>query len=80
MAGLRLILPKNTVRTVAHRFGALNPRLAVELYEHDSLLNVLEKTDPRSAGNVDTFLCPLENRNRYYSAPSLHSLRLLLQS
>jgi hypothetical protein len=30
----------------------------VELYEHDSLLNVLEKIDPRSAGNVDTWLVP----------------------
>jgi hypothetical protein len=58
VAGLRLILPKNTARTVAHRFGALAPRLAVELYEHDSLLNVLEKIDPRSAGNVDTWLVP----------------------
>ena len=58
IAGLRLILPKNTARTVAHRFGSLNPRLAVELYEHDSLLNVVEKVDPRSAGNVDTWLVP----------------------
>jgi hypothetical protein len=24
----------------------------MELYEHDSLLNVFEKVDPRSAGNV----------------------------
>lgn len=58
IAGLRLVLPKNTAQTVAHRFGALNPRLAVELYEHDSLLNVFEKVDPRSAGNVDTWLVP----------------------
>ncbi len=58
IAGLRLILPKNTAQTVAHRFGALDPRLAVELYEHDSLLNVLEKLDPRSAGNLDTWLVP----------------------
>jgi hypothetical protein len=32
--------------------------LAVELYEHNALLNVLEKIDPRSAGNVDTSLVP----------------------
>ena len=58
VAGLRLILPKNAARTVAHRFGALNARLTMELYEHDSLLNVLERADPRSAGNVDTRLVP----------------------
>ena len=56
IAGLRVILPKNTSRTVAHRFGALNPQLPVDLYEHEPMLNVLEKIDPRSAGNVDTWL------------------------
>ena len=56
IAGLRLILPKNTARSVAHRFGALDPRLAVELYEHNPRLNVLESINPRSAGNVDTWL------------------------
>lgn len=58
IAGLRLILPKNTSRTVAHRCTALDPYVPVELYEHDPLLNVLEKVDPRSAGNVDTWLVP----------------------
>ena len=58
IAGLRVILPKNTARTVAHRFGALDSRLAVDLYEHEPMLNVLEKIDPRSAGNVDTWLVP----------------------
>lgn len=56
IAGLRLILPKNAARAVAHRFGALDPGLAVELYEHDALLNVLVRVDPRSAGNVDSWL------------------------
>lgn len=56
MAGLRIILPKNSARTVAHRFGALNPRLPIDLYEHEPTLNVLERIDPRSAGNVDTWL------------------------
>ena len=58
IAGLRLILPKKTARTVAHRMGALDPRLPVELYEHEPALNVLEKIDARSAGNVDTWLVP----------------------
>ncbi|HKW61131.1 MAG TPA: hypothetical protein VJN89_01185 [Candidatus Acidoferrum sp.] len=58
IAGLRVILPKNTAGTVAHRFSALDPRLPVDLYEHEPTLNVLEKIDPRSAGNVDTWLVP----------------------
>ena len=58
IAGLRVILPRDTARTVAHRCGALDSRLPVELFEHEPMLNVLEKIDPRSAGNVDTWLVP----------------------
>lgn len=58
IAGLRLVVPKNTARTVAHRFGALDSRLPISLYEHEPTLNVLEKIDPRSFGNVDTWLVP----------------------
>lgn len=58
IAGLRLIVPKNTARTVAHRFGALDSRQTVDLYEHEPVLNALERIDPRSAGNVDTWLVP----------------------
>jgi hypothetical protein len=56
ITGLRLILPKNTCSIVAHRLAALAPQLAVELYEHDPALNILEKIDPRRAGNLDTWL------------------------
>ncbi len=56
ITGLRLILPKNACGTVAHRLAALHPQLAVELYEHDPALNLLEKIDPRRAGNLDTWL------------------------
>lgn len=56
IAGLRLVLPKNTARTVARRFGALDARLTVDLYEHEPMLSILEKIDSRSAGNVDTWL------------------------
>src|SRR6266849_5125819 len=59
ITGLRLILPKNTGATVAHRLAALDPRVAVELYEHEPLLNVLEKIDPRRAGNLDTWRVPI---------------------
>jgi hypothetical protein len=30
----------------------------VELYEHDPALNILEKIDPRRAGNLDAWLVP----------------------
>src|SRR5712692_1116564 len=56
ITGVRIILPKNACGTVAHRLAALDPQLAVELYEHDPALNVLEKIDPRRAGNLDTWL------------------------
>ena len=37
---------------------ALDAQLAVELYEHDPALNILEKIDPRRSGNRDTWLVP----------------------
>jgi len=58
VTGLRIILPKNSCGTVAHRLAALNPQLNVELYEHDPAPNVLERIDPRRAGNLDTWLIP----------------------
>jgi hypothetical protein len=57
-AGLRLILRKGTGRNVAHCLAALNPRLPVELYEHDPSMNVVEKIDPRRAVNLDSWLVP----------------------
>ena len=58
ITGLRLILPKEAGRTVVHRLAALDPRLCVELYEHNPSLNTLEKIDPRRAGNLDSWLVP----------------------
>jgi len=58
ITGLRLILPKHSCSTVAHRLSALDPKLGLELYEHDPALNILEKIDPRRAGNLDTWLVP----------------------
>jgi hypothetical protein len=59
---VRLILPKDTCSTVAHRLAALEPQLTFELYEHDPVLNILEKIDPRRAGNLDTWLVPHRER------------------
>jgi hypothetical protein len=58
IAGLRVILPKNTGGVVAHRLKGLDPQLAVELFELDPILNVLEKLDARRAGNLDSWLVP----------------------
>ena len=58
IAGLRLILPKGGARVVAQRIGALRPRLALELYERDPVRETLERLDPRSAGNIDSWIVP----------------------
>jgi hypothetical protein len=58
ICGLRLILPAGASRTVAHRFGALDRKVQVELYELDPLRETIERRDPRSAGNVDSWLVP----------------------
>jgi hypothetical protein len=56
IAALRIILPKNSSRTVAHRIAALNPHCALELYERNSTLESLEKVDPSRAANLETWL------------------------
>jgi hypothetical protein len=43
---------------VAHRFAALAPDLAIELYERDAARDSLERIDPRRAGNLHTWLVP----------------------
>ncbi len=62
--GVRIILPKKTCGIVAHRLAALDPQLSVEIYEHDPALNILEKIDPRRAGNLDTWLVPHRESQR----------------
>jgi hypothetical protein len=54
ITGVRIILPHKACGAVAHRLAALDPQVGVELYEHDPALNILEKIDPRSVGNLDT--------------------------
>jgi len=58
VAGLRLIVPKGTSAAVAHRVLALRPEMNVEVYELDTLQESVSRVDPRSAGNVDTWLVP----------------------
>jgi len=58
ISALRLVLPKNSCGTVAHRLAALDPQLPMELYEHDTAQETLERIDPRRAGNLNTWLVP----------------------
>ncbi len=58
VAGLRLILPAKACSAVAHRMGALDSRLVIELYEHDPVRETLARVDPRRAGNLATWLTP----------------------
>jgi hypothetical protein len=64
ITGLRLILPKDSCGTVAHRLSALDPRLSVELFEHDPALNILEKIDPRRAATLIPGLSRIGNQKR----------------
>jgi hypothetical protein len=58
VAGLRVIVPKGTASVVAHRFAALHPQLAIELYEHDAVSERLEHLDPAALGNIESRLVP----------------------
>ena len=58
VSSLRLILPKGTSTGVAHRIGALDSRLPLELYEHDPDRDTFQKIDAKSLGNISTWLVP----------------------
>jgi hypothetical protein len=58
LATLRLILPKGKSHVLANRLRALDPRLAIELYELDPQRETLERVDPCATGNVASWLVP----------------------
>ena len=55
---LRLILPEGTSGLLAHQLGALNPRVAIQIYELNSLNERVERVDPCGNGNVNSWLVP----------------------
>jgi hypothetical protein len=55
---LRLIFPEGKSGLLAHQLGALNPRLAMQIYELNSLHERLERVDPCRNGNVSSWLVP----------------------
>jgi hypothetical protein len=56
VAGLRLFLPENTGKLVAHRAEALGPSTTVEFYELNSARGRVRRVDPKELGNVVTWL------------------------
>jgi len=58
VAGLRLIVPKGTSALIAHNARALHPQTHLEIYELDARQEMLSRIDPRSAGNLETWLVP----------------------
>jgi hypothetical protein len=58
LAGLRLIVSQSACRGVAHRFHVLDPKVRLELYEYDPVRETLQPFDPRTNGNLDSWLVP----------------------
>ncbi len=58
ISGLRLILPKGKSVALAARLRAIDPRLAVQVYERDALRETLERIDPCANGNFNAWLVP----------------------
>ena len=58
LSSLRLILPNGKAAALAHRLSALNPRLAIHICEFNPLDERIERVDPCSEGNVQSWLVP----------------------
>jgi len=71
-----IILPKNACGTVAHRLAALDSKLAVELYEHDSAMNILEKIDPGARATWPPGWSRIVNRTHCSRSPARRWMQL----
>jgi len=58
LSGLRLILPKGKAAALAARLQAIDPRLAVQVYERDAQRETLERVDSCADGNINAWLVP----------------------
>lgn len=58
VVGVRLIVPKGGVRSIAQRAAALRADLSLEIYEFDSAAETLSRVDARAAGNVNSWIVP----------------------
>jgi hypothetical protein len=43
---------------IAHHAHVLHPQITIEIYELDPRQETLSRIDPRSVGNLDTWLLP----------------------
>jgi hypothetical protein len=59
VAGLRLVLPRGIVPSVAHLLAVLNPKIQAEIYEYDRASETLEKINPSALANTSSWLVPL---------------------
>jgi hypothetical protein len=55
---LRLILPEGKAAQLSHQLASLDPRLAIQVFELNSLNEHLEVLDPRTNGNINSWLIP----------------------
>jgi hypothetical protein len=55
---LRLIVPAGKSAMLRHRIGALNPQLAIQVYELNAVDERIERVDPCSNGNMSSWLVP----------------------
>lgn len=55
---LRLILPAGTAGSFSDRLRALNPQLAIQVFEQNSLNEQITRVEPYADGNVNTRLFP----------------------
>jgi len=58
VSGLRLILPQGKAGILAARLEAVDPRLAVQVYERNAQRETLECIDPFANGNINYWLVP----------------------
>lgn len=58
VCGLRLILPKETVRRVMHRASALRANLAISFFARDAVLETLKSVNSTQVTNVENCLVP----------------------
>jgi hypothetical protein len=58
ISALRVIVAKGTSAVLAYRLGALDPRVAIQMYELDASSETLERVNPCAEKNVSTWLVP----------------------
>ena len=56
---LRLIVPQGKATLLVHQLAALDPRLAIQIYELNSQSETMERVDPCANGNIQSWLVPL---------------------